>query len=208
MRWLAAAGIAFICAMNGGCSLTAPRPDLTKYYVLTAISEPNAVSPSNSAPAVGLGPIMMPGYLDHSEIITRIGANELNLSGIDRWAEPVQDNFKNVLARDLSQETGGQVIEFPWYNTLTLDYKVEIVVSRFDSDQSGDAVLDAKWTIRPGHDGQILFTHLSELRERADGPSTDAKVGALSADVGDLGREIGQAIEQLHGRAAQAHADN
>jgi uncharacterized protein len=208
MRRLVLAGIGLVSAISGGCSLTSPRPDLTKYYVLTAASEPNAVSPSSGAPAVGLGPITMPGYLDHSEIITRVGANELDLSGIDRWAEPVADNFKNVLARDLSQETGGQVIEFPWYNTVTLNYRVEIVVSRFDSDESGEAVLDAKWTIRPGHDGQILLARSSELRERADGASTGAKVGALSADVGDLGQEIGQAIEQLQGRGAQAHANN
>ena len=100
-RWPLLAGIALAySALTGGCSLTSPRPDLTKYYVLTAAAEP-AQPVANGTLVIGLGPVMMPGYLDHNEIVTRAGANELDLSEIDRWAEPIDQNFKNVLARDL-----------------------------------------------------------------------------------------------------------
>jgi uncharacterized protein len=141
--------------------------------------------------------------------VTRAGANELDLSEIDRWAEPVDQNFKTVLARDLSAALGGgRVVEFPWYNTTELDYKVEIVVSRFDSDQSGSAVLDAKWTIRGGHDGQVTLTRSSTLTEQAGGTSTNAEIAALSADVGSLSQQIAEAILQLQGRGAQAGASD
>lgn len=202
-RWLAVSPLAIV--LLAGCSLTSPRPDLTKYYVLASASETAAPPISNHAPTIGLGPITMPGYLDHNEIVTRIGSNELNLSEIDRWAEPVAQNFKNVLARDLSAAIGGgQVVEFPWYNTTRLDYKVEIVVSRFDADQSGDAVLNAKWTIVSAHGGQVMLTRLSTLTEHAAGPSTGDKVAALSTDINRLSQEIGTALLQLHGLGAQA----
>ena len=67
----------------------------------------------------------------------------------DRWAEPVDQNFKNVLARDLGQLIGtDQIVHFPWYSDVKLDYKVELNVSRFDADQSGVVTLNAKWIIR------------------------------------------------------------
>jgi uncharacterized protein len=205
-RWPLIAGIALAMAVAGGCSLTSPRPDLTKYYVLTSSGE-TAPPTAGVAPVIGLGPVTMPGYLDHTEIITRAGANELSMSEIDRWAEPVDQNFKNVLARDLSASAGGaEVIEFPWYNTTELAYKVEISVSRFDSDQSGNAVLNAKWTIRAGHSGHVMLTRSSTLTQQAGGTSASAEVAALSADVGSLGQQIGEAIVELNGRGAQARA--
>jgi uncharacterized protein len=197
-----------LLALTGGCSLISPRPDLTKYYVLTAVPAASATSTGNTQ-VIGLGPVTMPGYLDHNEIITRIGANELNMSDIDRWAEPVGQNFRNVLARDLSASAGdAEVIEFPWYNTTEFDYKVEILVSRFDSDQSGNAVLNAKWTIRAGRSGHVLLTRTSALTQQAAGTSTSSEVAALSANVGSLGQQIGEAIAGINGRAAQERASS
>jgi uncharacterized lipoprotein YmbA len=203
-RWFSLAAIALGLGLTGGCSLTSPRPDLTKYYVLTSAAQ-TAPPAASGALVVGLGPVMMPGYLDHTEIVTRAGANELNLSEIDRWAEPIDQNFKNVLARDLSTAAGGiQVMEFPWYNTAKADYKVEIVVSRFDSDQSGETTLNAKWTVRAGHDGQVVLSQSTALTEHAAGTSTSAEVAALSADTGAFAQQIAAAILQIHQRGTSA----
>jgi uncharacterized protein len=194
--------IAMALAVTFGCSLTSPRPDLSRYYVLNSTLE-SRTPISDGAPVIGLGPVTMPGYLDHSEIVTRLGTNQLDLSDTDRWAEPIEQNFKNVLARDLSAATGAaEIVEYPWYNTVKLDYKVELAVSRFDSDQSGIATLDAKWLVRAGQNNQVLLTRTSNLTENADGTSTNAKVAALSAATGSLATEIGTAILQLRERDA------
>ena len=96
-------------------------------------------------------------------------------------------------------------MEFPWYNTAKVDYKVEIVVSRFDSDQSGEATLNAKWTIRAGHDGHVLLTAVvSSDASTPAGTSTSAEVAALSANTGAFAQQIASAIMQLHGHAASA----
>ena len=84
---------------------------------------------------IGLGPIKLPEYLDRDEVVTRVGPNRLELSDKDRWAEPLNDNFRQVLAQDLTQSLGTHsVIFFPWVGTTHIDYQVRIDVYRFETD--------------------------------------------------------------------------
>ncbi len=52
-----------------GCSVLAPQPDLTQYFILTPISEGNPGGASqqpiasNSELVIAVGPIKFPGYL-------------------------------------------------------------------------------------------------------------------------------------------------
>ena len=72
-----------------GCAGVA---DPTRYYVLS--SAPAA--PGDSAPTaisttgVGIGPVLVPGYLNRTQIVTR-GANDVvEISTYHRWAEPLE----------------------------------------------------------------------------------------------------------------------
>ncbi|HVN63522.1 MAG TPA: ABC-type transport auxiliary lipoprotein family protein, partial [Candidatus Binataceae bacterium] len=78
---LLAAG-ALACTIAGCSSLLAPRPDPTKFYVLTPASETTAPAPQSSAGefVLGLGPIKLPAYLDRAEVVTRAVPNRLDLS--------------------------------------------------------------------------------------------------------------------------------
>ena len=203
------AGLVMALSLACGCSLTSPRPDLTKYYVLTAVN-PSAAPPiASHPPIIGLGPVTLPGYLDHNEIVTRAGPNQLDLSNDDRWAEPVDQNFKNVLARDLGQFIGtDQIVQFPWYGGAKLDYKVELNVSRFDADESGVATLNAKWIIREARRNRIMLARETALTQPAGSTSTAAEVGALSQSLGGLSQAIAEAIIQLRAQDAQVSMGN
>ena len=203
------AGLLVALSLACGCSLTSPRPDLTKYYVLTAVNSPAAPPIMSHPPVIGLGPVTLPGYLDHNEIVTRAGPNQLDLSNDDRWAEPVDQNFKNVLARDLGQLIGtDQIVQFPWYGGAKLDYKVELNVSRFDADESGVATLNAKWIIREARGDRVLLARETALTQPAGSTSTGAEVGALSQSVGGLSQAIADAIIQLRAQDAQVSIGN
>jgi uncharacterized lipoprotein YmbA len=101
---MAAAGLAALTL--GGCF--SPQPDPSKFFVLApaATGGANSIAPAglatSSSPTIGLGPIKLPQYLDRDEVVTRVGPNRLELSDRDRWAEPLADNFKQVLAQDLT----------------------------------------------------------------------------------------------------------
>jgi len=207
-RWRSLAGVALAVGLAVGCSITSPRPDLSQYYVLTSIVSPAAPPATRHPPAIGLGPINLPGYLDHNEIVTRVGPNQLDLSPTDRWAEPVDQNFKNVLARNLGQLIGtDQIIQFPWYNNVKLDYKIELSVTRFDADQSGVVTLNAKWIIREGRGDRVLLAHESALTQPASSTSTAAEVAALSQSLGSLSQGIADAILQLQEQNAVAGSE-
>ncbi|HTT74396.1 MAG TPA: PqiC family protein [Candidatus Binataceae bacterium] len=203
IRWLILAVFGLL-SLAAGCSLTSPVPDLSKYYFLTATAPPAAAPVTRHPLMIGLGPVNLPGYLaGHNEIATRIGPNQLSFSPTDRWAEPMDQNFKNVLARDLGQLTGGSIVQFPWYNPSTLGYQLELDVTRFDTNESGVATLSARWVISDPRSGRQLLVRESTLTQAAASTSTAAEVAALSQTVSALSQAIANAIVQLQARNVQ-----
>lgn len=201
------------CALTfaGGCSsLLAPRPDPTKFYVLTPIAD--AIHPTPPAAhrlAIGLGPVKFPDYLAHLEVVTRVSPNRVELSTSDRWAEPLDESFRRVLALNLATLLDtDQVVAFPWYASATLDYTIEITVERFERDGSGGTQLIADWTIRGAHNDRPLLSRQSNFSESAGvqsgaahtgaATSMDAAAAALSADLSDLSKQIADAVTALN----------
>jgi uncharacterized lipoprotein YmbA len=191
-NWLATGAI----AMAAGCTILAPRPDPTKFYVLTATSNGGAAATSHLV--IGLGPVKLPAYLEHAEVITRVAPNRLDLSSTDRWAEPLDDNFRRVLAADLTTLIGtDQVLPFPWDLSTKVDYKIEVNVERFERDSSGGAQLIANWIIRDGHSDRVLLTRPADFTESA-GSGMENSAASLSADLNDLSKQLATAVVDLN----------
>ena len=192
----------FWIVLAGGCSFLSPQPDLTEYYVLTATARADSTTPvqySTSHLAIGLGPVKLPDYLSHSEVVTRAASNRLELSPTDRWAEPLDESFRRVLARNLATLLGtDQVMPFPWDLSVSLDYKIEVTVEHFERDASGGTQLAATWIIRDGHDNRVLLTGKANFVESASG-GMEGAAAALSVDLSDLSKQLADAIIELNG---------
>jgi uncharacterized protein len=183
-----------------GCSsVLAPPPDLAKFFVLTpAPSRNQPAAASTGQLAIGLGPVKLPDYLDRNEIVTRVEPNRLDLSENDRWAEPVEANFRHVLAADLaSQLPNAQIVPFPWYDTTRLDFAVEVTVERFERDTSGNARLVAHWTVHEAAGGKLLTTRDSNLSDPAKSAAMADSVAAMSTAIEDLGVQIASEVRRL-----------
>jgi uncharacterized lipoprotein YmbA len=187
-------------ALAAGCSFLSPRTDPTKFYVLTATAgadSTTSVRNSASHVAIGLGPVKLPDYLAHAEVVTRAAPNRLELSATDRWAEPLDESFRRVLARNLATLLGtDQVMPFPWDPSVALDYKIEVTVEHFERDASGGTQLAAGWIIRDGHDNRLLLSGKANFAESASGGMEGAAT-ALSADLGDFSKQLADAIIEL-----------
>src|SRR5581483_8730221 len=151
-RSLAFALAVFLLGAAGCSSLLEPRPDPSRFYLLTPQPPAGEVSPASAGGSlsVGLGPITMPAYLDRPQTVTRVGANELRISEVDRWAEPLAKNFARVLGQDLAARLdGARLHDYPWYNSTAIDYQIEVAVHRFETDASGEpargALDDSRW---------------------------------------------------------------
>jgi len=175
------------------CGFLAPKPDLTRNYVLTEQNTPPAGGATEITLAVG--PITMPTYLDRAEIVTRVPPNTIRMSILDRWAEPLRDNFARVLANDLEAASGSQnVLSFPWYGNPTVDYRVTIDVEQFEQRSDGVAVLVARWRLRKDISGAAVHSARSAHEVPIDGDDTAQAVEALSRAVALLAADIAAAI--------------
>jgi uncharacterized lipoprotein YmbA len=177
----------------------------SRFYILN--TSPSAESPSpgvpvESGPAIGLGPLTLPKYVDRPQIVTRTSPYELNFAEFDRWAEPLEVNFLRAMAEDLSRQIPtDRIALFPWPPGTRIDYQVMVDVTEFYLQREGQSSLVALWSIFMGEGKEALVSRKSRFRAPAGTQDYGAMVAAMSQTVAEFGREIAAALRTL---AAQA----
>jgi len=193
--------ISFVLSACGNFS---PRPDPSRFFSLTAIAQPAALTVKESSNpggvSLGIGPIRLPGYLDRQEIVTRVSPNQIDLSEYDHWAEPLETNFDRVLGQNLSVLLPvDRLVFFPWESTRSPTYQLEVEVLRFEANAAGDVQLSARWVVLETSKKVALKSGETLLSRQPATKSTDAAVAALSETLADLSREIAKAIGTIAG---------
>jgi len=199
-RFLASA----LLLATGLCACATSPP--SKFYVLTplpAADSPSATEGRRNHPALGIGPIKLPAYLDRSEVVTRSGSNSLKLANFNRWGEPVTDNFTRILAMDLGLLVNtNQVSLAPWPRYVPVDYQVVVEADRFDVGADDKAVLVARWHILSGEEGKVVRSGSAVITEPASPGDYADIAAAMSRAVAQLAREIAVDLNKLPARPA------
>jgi len=192
-----------------GCAVT----DATQFYTLghssagTADSKISAsiglTPPANAERtdmiSVGVGPVIMPGYLRRNQIVTRTGEDQVHVAIFHQWAEPLEDGIARVLAEEIGARVPtDRIVMFPWRGVVAraIQYQVVVVVMRLDGRRGGDVSLDTRWRIL-GNDGTELAFRRSTLTETAGGDGYESMTAAMTRAVDALGREIAAEIRTL-----------
>ncbi len=182
----------------GGC---AGKSKPSKFYLLSPLPDAKAgrqVAAGERDLAVGIGPVVLPPYLDRAQIVTRASPNQLDLAEFDRWAEALRYNFPRTLTENLSFLLATHhVAVFPWDGSTTIDYQVAVDVTRFEGDADGNAVLIARWSIFGKGMRELLVRKRSRFSEPAGTEDYEALVAAMSRTLANLSREIATAIETV-----------
>lgn len=175
-----------------GCAQTPP----TTFYTLSTSAEPTVAKRSAQGLVIGLGPITLPQYLDRPDIVTRRGANQMRLADLNKWAEPLEPLLTRVMAEDLyALLDANDVIPVPQRGDLPLDRIVEVDIGRFDADETGAVVLDARWRIYRGDNETLLASGRSLVNEQGSAvPDYNSIVAAMSRAVGQASEQIADAI--------------
>lgn len=172
-------------AILGGCGVTPPA----RYYILTPVEDSDA-KPA-AGPALGIGPVDFPAYLDRPEIAYRSGGNQIHFATSDRWAEPLKTTFSRTLAENLSVMLPTDRISlYPWARTTRVDYQISVDVARFDADATGAVVLTASWEISRPDDATVVSRHKRTYTEVAGGMAYPAIVAAQSRALKQLSQDI------------------
>jgi uncharacterized protein len=191
-----------VCFIPAGCFSLDPKPDPSRFFALASLPRTGqraADAAGTNAPALGIGPIKFPGYLDRQQLVTRISQNRFAVAENDRWAEPLEENFSRVLSQNLSilLQTD-RIVAYPWERSQRPTYQVQVEVLRFEPNAEQMVELWARWSITDGTKKTVSVKE-SYLTHPVKDKSTEASVAALSEVVGSLSREITASIRGLSG---------
>jgi len=134
---LAALGLLFLA----GCSfLPAPKPDPTRYYVLTGALPAAAPAPRDEhALVLGVKRIEIAPYLNGKDIVVRTAGNEITYNSFARWAEPLATSISRALTGRLAAaDHVDRVYAQPFPFEVTRDYDVGIRVLRCEGERRAD----------------------------------------------------------------------
>jgi len=168
--------VATLVSMSGCFGATKPAD----FYVLGPTAPP--ATQRTQDPIVLVGPITMPRYLDRPQIVTRHASGRIEFDEFARWAEPLNQTVPSVIAENLSQLNGSERI-VPYLNikTTSIDFRLVAIVSRFDIDDSGRALLDVKWSLMGPVEDISTMAHHSTYRGDAGGTDYARLVAAMNS---------------------------
>jgi len=197
-RCLRALLLGVILVWGGGCLGGVSAP--TRFYTLVPMAGPPTEAIPISAergPAIGVGPVTLPGYLDRREIVTRRGRDEIELGEFDHWSEQLKDGATRVLAENLVVLLRTErVVLLSRQGSHPVQYQIAVDVARFEGAVGAAVTLEARWRIL-GRDGKELALRRSTVTEVAGAQGYGAVVAAMSRALGALSRDIATAIGDL-----------
>jgi uncharacterized lipoprotein YmbA len=189
-------GWSLALALALGCRSVLPKSEQSSFFVLTAL-EPTNTASVGGAPTVLLGPVVVPGYLDRRELVTRVGANQLRSEDLELWAEPLRESLPRTLERDLAALLGaGQVQRLPWTALTPPEAEVTVELRRFEKTSSGQVEVEALWTISDRRRAGEQTRRQSRFSLPA-GASTEDAVASMSEGLATLSREIAAVLQPL-----------
>jgi len=176
-----------------GCGSTPTRVfDLSPAIPTEVIAD----QPAHDGPLIWVDKPSVAGYFDRTQMVTRGAGSRISIHEFEIWSEPPADLIQRAVVDELARRFGAdQVMRTPVAHYATPAWRVELDVVRFDVDEGGDAVLDARWTLLAGPNDRLAASR----RERIEVPSGDSsdpakRVRALREAVAMLAKRIGDAI--------------
>ena len=176
-----AAAAVVLAVVLAGCANTPP----TQFYVLNSTVEPRAASPES--PAIEVGPVTLPDFLERPQIVTTVGKNQLHLAEYDQWAEPLEGNIARVIAEDLSAKLASErVVLYPARQSVPMDFQVIVKIIQFGAGEDGATVLEALWQVKDGAGDRIA----PQKRSRFEGSPAELTYDAIAAEMSRLLGEL------------------
>ena len=183
--------VALLVACLAGCG----APPKERYYALSMTDIANA--PTAAAFGVAVGPVIVPEMVDRPQLVLRVATNRMELSELNRWAEPLKRALPRVIAGSIAQGAPAARVYLPGTDAVSpADYRVRIEIERFDSELGKGATVEAAWSISGGGNAAVRYGR-SLVRETASGPGYDELVAAHSAAAAAIGRDIAAALTAI-----------
>jgi uncharacterized protein len=186
-----------LIAIVAGCVSQGPRRHV--YALEAALDTPTTAEAAAGGPELQLERVLVPDYLDTTDLLLRVGTHEIRESSTGRFGERLSLGITYALRSDLAAQLPT--------NTVALAQPAEkfarqvlVNVEAFDVWPSGRCVLVANWTILDRDRRAVLTTGRGTFvaASRSGDISSDAAIVSVMADaVGQLAQRIASAVRSL-----------
>jgi len=176
-----------------GCSSAGPPPAT---YVLG--SSPPAIAstePLTGRPVIELKRVLVPDYLDVSDIMVRQSANLVAPSPAGRWGERLSVGITRALALDLSRRLPGFVVATTSPGDSS-KFQVLVDVEDFGPRADGTVVLLARWRLVDAAGRRTLAGQQVSLTDRAGVTDDAAIAAAMTREVDDLASGVAAGVRR------------
>lgn len=135
----------------------------SNHYVLTA--EARGAPPNGNTPALGIGPVSVPEFLNRNSLVYNRGDNQLFIASTERWAEPLEDGITRVISLNLAQLLNTENVRpYPWHPKRPPDYGVKVRVMNLDATET-EATMIAEWLVFRADSAEPVHRKISHLSE-------------------------------------------
>ncbi|MHB8809226.1 MAG: PqiC family protein [Desulfobulbaceae bacterium] len=177
-----------------GCGRSAP----VSYYQLAPERGEATVGKTPAGMVIGIGPVRLQEHLDRPQLITRSGANRLQLADRHRWAEPLAENIAWVLRENLSTLLGTEhLLLHPWERSTPVNAQVTLEILHCEGMDNGTAQLTALWALSDQGGKPLLPPRRSNYQIPQATPDQEGLARALSEAMALLSRDIAEELAHL-----------
>lgn len=176
------------------CSSSGPK---TSYYTLFAntTSDGNSFALEDRSLSIGVGPFVLPEYLENTSIVSLTPTQKLYVSGSHVWAGDLAEAAVRVLADDLGQALGlEKVWGFPWDNRVRPDYQLRIVVEEFSGVRGEQVNLRVKWSLLNKTGDTMLLSGAEHIQQSTTTAGVNDYVVAMNMSLQGLSLVLAERI--------------
>ncbi|MFI5263578.1 MAG: membrane integrity-associated transporter subunit PqiC [Candidatus Kapaibacterium sp.] len=194
---------AVITCMFAFFSLNCWSTKPSHFYSLTPVKGTTGDFKNDPLPhvAIGIRTLKLPEYLLRDQLVTRTATDEILLSEHNRWAEPLEENFRRVLIEDLSKDIPtNNVFLLPAKDSSVTNYQILLEVTEFELQKNNTIALSARWSITKGEAIAFLMDKQSSFTEQISDERAErfeSIVAGMSRLTGKLSGEIAAEIRRI-----------
>ncbi|MGA0846706.1 MAG: PqiC family protein [Luteolibacter sp.] len=179
------------------CGVLRPVNDSPTNHLLQPLVAERSIT--GISPSVAVARPSLPGYLEREQIVSRTTDGSIVMNQNQLWAEPLDSGIARIVAMNLGRlENSLNILPVQSFVGMEYDQLLEIRISRFETDPSGDLVLECTWKLQPVH-GPMTSPRAFQTRISKGGPfaprgNQSARVLAMSQAISELSKNIAQSL--------------
>lgn len=171
------------------------------YYTL----QPSILAPAmaeSKAAKIGVGPVMLPEYLERSALVTRISPNQLSIHQGHQWAGSLQDEILRIVAADLKSACPGvTVLPHPWTGSDSPTVRFRLSILSFEGRPGGELDLNAAWYVEDKRTDQAPLRRETHVRRNVNGDDLEAYAAAMGQALAGLAHEMAKDVAAISGKS-------